>query len=199
MFSSPGLASDGMRRTLDRQGYAKIPSFLSPDEAKLSYEYAVLKARTGRFAIPFGDTQVPGAPAEYADPLAEVLLLRGQQMLQTRGLSVLPTYSYCRIYQRGDRLERHSDRAACEISITCSIGGATDNPLHLEFKGEVSSVILPAGDGLAYRGDEVAHWREPLHGDHLMQMFLHYVWADGPNVGEIFDGRRGVGHLRPVP
>jgi hypothetical protein len=33
-------------------------------------------------------------------------------------LKLIPTYSYARIYKKGDVLHRHKDRFSCEISTT---------------------------------------------------------------------------------
>ena len=37
--------------------------------------------------------------------------------------SLIETYSYARIYKKGDELKRHKDRPSCEISTTLNLGG----------------------------------------------------------------------------
>ena len=39
-------------------------------------------------------------------------------MQKETGLQLIPTYSYARIYKKGDILKRHKDRPSCEISTT---------------------------------------------------------------------------------
>ena len=39
------------------------------------------------------------------------------------GIKLSPTYSYARIYKKGDVLARHKDRYYCEISTTLNLGG----------------------------------------------------------------------------
>ena len=39
------------------------------------------------------------------------------------GRKLLPTYSYMRIYKKGDVLADHRDRESCEISATLNLSG----------------------------------------------------------------------------
>ena len=45
------------------------------------------------------------------------------KMQKETGLELIPTYSYARIYKKGDILKRHKDRPSCEISTTLNLGG----------------------------------------------------------------------------
>jgi hypothetical protein len=47
---------------------------------------------------------------------------------------------------------------------------------------------------MAYKGMVVPHWREPLAKGIWCQLFFHFVAADGPLSGHIYDDR---GHLGP--
>ena len=52
----------------------------------------------------------------------ETLLLSVQpKMEKLTGLKLNPTYSYARIYKKGDVLNRHKDRFSCEISTTMNL------------------------------------------------------------------------------
>ena len=44
-------------------------------------------------------------------------------MEKKTGLSLVPTYSYTRIYNKGNILKKHKDRPSCEISTTLHLGG----------------------------------------------------------------------------
>jgi alkylated DNA repair dioxygenase AlkB len=93
------------------------------------------------------------------------------------GETLEPTYSYLRVYKNGDILHRHTDRNACEysVSITLKREQADDIwPLCLE-TDEVHKVCLEEGDGLIYKGVENSHWRDKFDGERLAQVFLHYV------------------------
>jgi hypothetical protein len=39
------------------------------------------------------------------------------------GLELIPTYSYTRLYEKGNILKRHKDRPSCEVSTTLHLGG----------------------------------------------------------------------------
>jgi len=138
------------------------------------------------------DSQVPGSSSIYGDVVMEHLLLRLQPEVEAAlGISLHPTYSYCRLYGHGDALARHTDRPACEISMTVNLGQdpPVPWPLWIEGREGVQAVRLEPGDGLIYRGIEAAHWRDEYPGSRLAQVFLHYVDKDGPHAQWRYDKR----------
>ena len=157
------------------------------------------------------DKQIPNTYSHYADMVMETLLMKVlPKMQQETGLQLIPTYSYARIYKRGDILRRHKDRPSCEISTTLNLGG---NPWPIfidgtgannvidEYKNIVkpgapkgTKVLLDVGDMLVYSGCELEHWREPFDGDICGQVFLHYNHVNGPFAEKNkFDGRPMLG------
>ena len=145
----------------------------------------------------WNDPQIPNTFSCYGDPVMETLLMKVLPgMQQETGLELVPTYSYARLYKKGDKLRRHKDRPSCEISTTINLGGdpwpifidgtGADNVID-EFK-EIhkpnapagTKVILDVGDMLVYSGCELEHWREPFEGDVCGQVFLHYNHVNGP-------------------
>jgi len=157
------------------------------------------------------DKQVPNTYSHYADMVMETLLMKVlPKMQQETGLQLIPTYSYARIYKRGDILRRHKDRPSCEISTTLNLGGnpwpifidgtGADNVID-EYKNivkpgapEGTKVLLDVGDMLVYSGCELEHWREPFDGDICGQVFLHYNHVNGPFAEKNkFDGRPMLG------
>ena len=161
--------------------------------------------------LPGFNKQVPNTYSHYADMVMETLLMKVlPKMQQETGLQLIPTYSYARIYKRGDILRRHKDRPSCEISTTLNLGG---NPWPIfidgtgannvidEYKNivkpgapEGTKVLLDVGDMLVYSGCELEHWREPFDGDICGQVFLHYNHVNGPFAEKNkFDGRPMLG------
>ena len=157
------------------------------------------------------DKQIPNTYSHYADMVMETLLMKVlPKMQQETGLQLIPTYSYARIYKRGDILKRHKDRPSCEISTTLNLGG---NPWPIfidgtgannvidEYKNivkpgapEGTKVLLDVGDMLVYSGCELEHWREPFDGNICGQVFLHYNHVNGPFAEKNkFDGRPMLG------
>ena len=98
------------------------------------------------------------------------------------GKEVYPTYSFSRLYKKGSILERHTDRPACQISLTLQVYSEGDPwPIFVELNSSTTKkYILEDGDAVLYKGCDQAHWREKYTGKEQHQIFLHYVIADGP-------------------
>ena len=74
----------------------------------------------------WGDTQIPNTYSIYGDPAFDTLLMKMLPVMKKEtGLDVVPTYSYARMYKKGDELKKHKDRPSCEISTTLNLGGDT--------------------------------------------------------------------------
>ena len=157
------------------------------------------------------DKQVPGAYSKYSDWVMETLLMYMIPIMKAKtGLELIPTYSYTRVYEKGNILRRHKDRPSCEISTTLHLGGdpwpifidptGQDNVID-EYKGihkpgapKGVPVNLKEGDMLIYSGCELEHWREPFQGNLCGQVFLHYNHANGPFAKtNLFDKRAMLG------
>lgn len=103
---------------------------------------------------------------------------------------VYPTYAYSRLYQNGNILEPHTDRDACEISLTVQLGRSHNYSWPIFVEG--NKFELEEGDAVLYLGRHVSHWREECKGPegyYSGQVFLHYVIANGECAKEAYDGR----------
>lgn len=162
------------------------------------------------FTPELGNAQVPNTHSKYGDFLMEALLLHFHPLIETAiDARLLPTYSYYRVYKKGDILKPHTDRKACEVSATVAFGwpNSTVWPFKLANNKEYSQqeacslsadephieVLLNPGDALIYAGPLVKHWREPLESATYAQAFFHYVYAEGANAALKFDGRAAIG------
>jgi hypothetical protein len=138
------------------------------------------------------DSSVSGAWAAYADPIFQILLLRTQPILErVVAADLYPTYSYARVYERGNALPSHVDREACEVSVSLALGaeGGHRWPFWVEYSGAVYEVCLEPGDAVVYLGHDCRHWRDALEADWSAHVFLHYVFADGLFADFKFDQR----------
>jgi len=202
--------------------YKIIKNAISKELANFIHDYFLLKRKVTSYLIdakylaPFRDDyghwrddQVPNTYSHYADIVMETLLEKlNKKMNENVGFKVIPTYSYARIYKKGDILERHKDRFSCEISTTLNIGGDSW-PIYLEpnknvgFPGENGctfnsnnlgiKVDLEPGDMLIYSGCILEHWREEFKGDYCIQVFLHYNKDIDKGRKNIYDGRPFLG------
>jgi hypothetical protein len=91
-------------------------------------------------------------------------------------LKLFPTYAFWRYYVFGGKLPQHTDRPACEVSITACMKKLSDWPIII---GN-TSFELNEGEAVLYSGCAVSHSRPGVYkGEGLAQVFLHYVDADG--------------------
>jgi hypothetical protein len=145
------------------------------------------------------DEQCPRSWSLGGDPGLDAVLEWIRPEISRRvGLDLAPTYSYTRRYARGERLDRHRDRAACEISVTVCIDTPKDaGPSTLFVKAPAAAarkIDMWEGDGCVYAGTEVEHWREKFRADGYIQLFLHFIDRRGRFYPKwLFDRRRCLG------
>lgn len=184
-------------QTFKDQGYAVVRGLVHPSRVAMVRKHLEARA-TGGTMIMSGDDQVPQTPCVYGDGVVDGLMGDIRPLIEAHtGLKLYPTYSYARIYKAGDKLDPHRDRPACEISISLNLGQEPDAPWALnigEPGGASYAALLHPGDVLLYRGCDFTHWREPYAGDKLVQVFVHYVDANGPHAHEKFDSRASLGN-----
>lgn len=145
----------------------------------------------------FGDEQIPNSKTFciYGDAAFDTLLLKLQSLIEKKTKNkLIPTYSYLRIYQKGDKLEKHTDRNECEFSITLNLGGDMW-PIFIENK----KINLNAGDLLIYKGCEAIHWREEFTENRCFQVFLHYKNMYKKEDSSLFDSRVALGISKNIP
>jgi len=197
--------------SFQKNKYLVIKKAISSSLTKFITQYFLLKRKVARklfderyisqFTTEFGvwnDDQVPETYSHYADIAMETLLTWVQPIMEKHiSYKLSPTYSYARIYKKGDILERHKDRFSCEISTTLNLGGDLW-PIFLEPSGQKGKkgikVDLTPGDMLIYSGCNLEHWREAFQGEDCVQVFLHYNKADSKKAKENkFDKRPHLG------
>ena len=177
----------------------------------------------------FFDPQAPGSYSHYGDIVMETLLESCATVIEKAiDKKILPTYSYARLYTKGNTLERHKDRFSCEISTTMNLGGdewaiyiepnpnvggyikeekvkvynegkLEDMMVYQEGKTKGVEVILKPGDMMIYKGHMCEHWREKFTGDLCGQVFFHYNDANTKGAdSNKFDGRPCLGVPRSM-
>lgn len=120
------------------------------------------------------------------------------------GLKLYPSYSYARLYNKGEELIIHRDRESCEISVTITLGFEGDVwPIYMgddENKTvNVNKINMEIGDAVMYRGIDKWHWRELyVEGQWQAQVFLHYVDQNGPYAEWKYDKRESLGLSKTI-
>jgi predicted 2-oxoglutarate/Fe(II)-dependent dioxygenase YbiX len=198
---------------LNAQGYVHLRGFLDKENCvQLTEELKVLvnKGATTK------DEQCPKSQAVHGAPVFDSLL---EQLVPNfeyaSGKRLYPTYAYARLYAPGEELKIHTDRPACEISATITLGfdggvwpicmgdytevgkgrEITTQGGETKYLTNESEIVMSAGDAVLYRGMDKVHWREPYkEGQWQAQVFLHYVDADGPHAEWKYDKRPKLSH-----
>ena len=142
-------------------GYIVLKNFLNPGVTKY------LNGRTFRYLEhPYHNDYNKGSGRgehsrswnTYAHETWEAVLeMVCPSVQQIVGTSLIPTYSYQRMYMNGSAMAHHSDRPACQISLTINLGQSHVWPIYctsLKTKKYVEVVQEP-GDALVYLGCNV--------------------------------------------
>lgn len=129
------------------------------------------------------------------------------------GRDILPSYAYFRLYRESDVCYVHSDRMACEISLSLTLDYSDGVPWALEL-AETATVPEPRvepdfgsapfraiemapGDGVLYQGVTRRHGRTtPNPNLWSAHLFCHWVARDGEFASHAFDGNADA--ARPV-
>jgi hypothetical protein len=183
--------------------YQLVKQIIPQDMAKLANNYLLVREQVFNTLINnkiispyqqeygiYNDQQVSGAFAIYGDVLMDCFLLKLQKQVEKIiGVKLYPTYSYARVYKKGNELKIHKDRNECKFSTTLNLGGDSW-PIYMDKK----SITLKPGDMVIYRGCDIEHYRKPFTGNYCCQVFLHYV--DEEFKQNELDGRPHIGLSR---
>lgn len=179
-----------MNQQLLDNNYLFVSKFIDTEQAENLAQQFFVAQRDGKCTL---DPQCPMSPSIYNFfPFVKVLVKKVPEVSRLIEEEVLPTYAYGRIYQPGEMLKRHRDRDACEISLTVNLqqsGKAWPISIQKPNNEEVSLNLRP-GDAMLYLGCVADHWREQFEGESYVQVFLHYVLANGSRAYAFFDNRR---------
>ena len=162
--------------------YKLIKNFFNQNELNIFEKYCYNKL--DQFKDHTIDDQC-FSPAWYNDPLMNALLYTKLPLVEKESnLKLFPTYAYWRYYVFGGSLAKHTDRPACEISITTCVKKYDNWPIIVE----ETEFELKEGDALLYAGCDQKHWRPGIYkGEGMAQVFFHYVNQNGPNTDHAYD------------
>jgi len=176
----------------EKNKFAYLSGVLPEEECQKLTDHMLTLLGQGKLVM---DEQCPNSWSIYGDEKMDTILANLAPLLSaTLGIELIPTYTYCRVYKTGEVLKKHVDREACEISGTMTLGVSPNSeiwPIHFAEPNDPvgKSVQIEVGDLVMYRGNELVHWREQYKGDWQVQVFFHYVDANGPNKKFAFDCR----------
>ena len=209
------MSVETQQERYDRQGYLALDNFVPETVAraftlKLQGDFAqsgvdLLRQRKQSALLAQEAVEVYGF--HYA-PMIAFLWGMTPAVQKITGRNLLPTYSYFRIYRKGDICRVHSDRYACEHSISLLLAASDNQPWPLEVGYDAvvtpkqmadesfgdrpfSAVTMHPGDAVLYQGVHRLHGRTtPNPNRWSAHLFLHWVDADGPYAEHAFDGQK---------
>jgi hypothetical protein len=164
-----------------KKDYAPLSGLIHPFHVAALRRYYRHQIRTG--AIHLGDRQSERRYVAHNEPVARFFHHQlASTLSQLAGKPVKPSYVYLASYLSGAELKKHTDREQCDFSITLSLDFspepqlATPWPIRLQTASGTVTVYQGLGDGLAYRGTRLPHFRAPLlQGQTSTSIFFHYV------------------------
>jgi hypothetical protein len=173
-----------IRLQFQSQGYAPIGGLIHPFHIAAMRRYYRHQLRIGRLSL--GDDQSSLRYIAHNDPVARFFHRQLTPAFSAlAGNALKASYVYLASYQPGAILEKHTDRAQCDYSITLCLDyspeprNATPWPLQLHKKSGTVKVFQAIGDALLYRGCQLPHSRAPLPDGHTStSIFFHYVRED---------------------
>jgi hypothetical protein len=193
-------------------GYAAAPGLFAPEVLRAFYNQMTADLQAsgrslGSFAArgPLLRQEAIEVYAHVYTPMLTFLWGLTPRVEATVGRALLPTYAYFRAYRGGDVCLVHSDRPACEHSLSLTLLLSDDEPWALsvgttriedpqplvaeDFGGEPhASMSMRAGDGVLYQGVHHRHGRlDPNPNAWSAHLFLHWVEKDGRYADHAFD------------
>jgi hypothetical protein len=181
----------------EKNGYVVLTEALNKEQCAVLTKHMFELYEQGKLVK---DDQCPLSDAVYGDPIFDKLLQDFAKPIgDSVGRTLLPTYTYARIYRSGEILKKHKDRPSCEISATLTLGYDAKPiwPIFFNEEKEIP-VSLDAGELAVYKGCDILHWRTAFKGKWHVQVFLHYVDANGPYKNYVMDGRPAFGIQKGV-
>ncbi len=172
-------------RTLYQQkGYAPLTGLIHPFHVAALRRYYRYLIRTG--LIRLGDGQSSRRYVAHNEPVARFFHSQITATISAiAGTPLKPSYVYLASYLDGAELKKHTDREQCEFSVTFCLDFSpepdfeTPWPIRLDTQSGTVSVYQALGDGLAYRGTQLPHYRDVLgEGQTSTSIFFHYVSSD---------------------
>jgi hypothetical protein len=167
-----------------RKGYAPLRNLLHTFHVASLRRYYRHQIRHG--AIELGDRQSARRYCAHNEPVARFFHHQITPTLSAiAGEALKPSYVYFASYLSGAELKKHTDRAQCDFSVTLCLDFSpepalfTPWPIRLDTPTGTVTVYQALGDGLAYRGTRLPHYRARLaDGRTSTSIFFHYVRQD---------------------
>lgn len=110
-----------IRKVFEKDGVIYLGQVLSKQECVKATELLFEKEKNGDYIIDY--MNFPKGSKGFRHDCFNYLTERVQSIIENiLDIKLYPTYSYSRLYKKGEILWPHNDRPACEISISITLG-----------------------------------------------------------------------------
>jgi hypothetical protein len=186
---------ESLREEFKKNGFVKIKGILSPEIIEL-YKSCIDITLLKEMRTTEDNTYLSGRTESVSHNIFDdsILLYCKHIVEKIWGIDdMIPSYAFSREYYPGSALLVHRDRSACQYSVTLTMCKKGQGSTKLWFsdsedKTDAVAVDLEEGDAIIFNGgDDYGgkwHWRDPLEIDSLVQLFLHYVHPDTPDLAD---------------
>ena len=135
--------------------------------------------------LPRGDNSVSPNPVDVSMESLAAIVHRDYTtpiVEKETNLKLIPTYCYTRKYFQGSILHSHTDRPACEISLSYCISG---HDWEMDMGNNI--IITKKGNGVIYKGCKVLHGRSKPSPGEVIQVFNHWIISDSKRSKSAYD------------
>jgi hypothetical protein len=185
-----------------KHGWAYVPNLVEKYECEMLTNHLLFLDDQGKMKK---DRLCSISSSIYGDSILDKFLeLNRSKISKLINISLLPTYTYARIYKTKEVLPIHRDRPSCEISATITLGNDENSKIWPFFFSKINGFedvhrqVIEVGGAVLYRGMDLWHWRQEYRGKWQTQVFLHYVDANGKYADQAYDGREGLGSRKRI-
>lgn len=190
---------NAVRSHFDEKGFVYLSNVIDKNDCDTLTKYMFSLHEKGETRK---DEQCPLSDSIYGcDAFDEIAVRIIEPLSKQVGINLSPTYTYSRIYRKGETLTPHVDRPSCEVSATLTLGFDPDSaiwPIFFDTQKH-TPITIEQGDLVLYKGCDVAHWREEYKGEWQVQVFFHFVKSDGDNKHLKYDGRNEMSGTNKTP
>jgi len=173
---------------IEETGYKVVRGLLSKETAEvIGIQMRLTAERDYEFGFNNLPDNVNDSFSLYSSPTTDAIIIYLKKKVEEEtGKQLSPTYSFARQYYLENIMDRHTDRDACEYSVTLNLWNEKEPyPIYVRnLQGYDAEVYLEPGDAVIYKGCEVDHWRDINRHGRMVQVFLHYVDKNGPFASE---------------
>jgi len=182
----------------DKNGCLFVKDIVNSDDLYCDVPYyrgsITYGGKLNKFNYDPEELQVLGSVARYYYPPYKYIHAEvGKKIGDIIGKKLYRTYYYDRFYFPGQELTKHTDRDACEISVTINVStnlkkkwpifvktpntyaDENDDRLEITEKGKELSFVTNPGDGVIYKGCERPHWRESMPSNYRSDGIRGYL------------------------